>query len=56
MHLIDLEKLYIKVESLRQKMHNTASRKGIAHPRVLRISQLLDKRLNQYTKNYMKRN
>ncbi len=55
MYAVDLDKLNGKVENLRQKMHDTAKRKGITHHEVLRISQLLDKRLNQYTKICMDR-
>lgn len=38
------------VEILREKMHKVALVKGIAHPEVLKISQRLDLKLNEYNR------
>jgi len=45
-----VEKLYIKIEALRKKMHITALEKGIRHPDVLIISCKLDEAINQFQK------
>ena len=42
-----MEDLYCKIECLRQKMHVLALEKGISHPEVLMVSQMLDKVINQ---------
>jgi hypothetical protein len=39
-----------KLERLRKKMHEEALKKGISHKDVLRMSQLLDKKLNELHK------
>jgi len=43
-----MEDLYCKIECLRQRMHITALEKGISHPNVLMISQMLDEAINEF--------
>lgn len=38
------------IEVLREKMHKAALAKGISHPEVLKISQRLDLKLNEYNR------
>jgi len=45
-----MENLWCKIECLRQRMHVTAFKKGISHPNVLMISQILDEMLNELYK------
>lgn len=45
-----MEELFIKIEALRQIMHQVALEKGISHPDVLSISQKLDIVLNELYK------
>jgi len=45
---VGIAKIISKIERLRRKMCEAALRKGISHGDVLRMSQLLDKRLNKY--------
>ncbi|MEG6585773.1 aspartyl-phosphate phosphatase Spo0E family protein [Dendrosporobacter sp. 1207_IL3150] len=45
-----LSELLISVELLREIMHKTALEKGISHPDVLLLSQILDGKLNEYEK------
>lgn len=47
-----MDELFTKIEFLRQMMHETATRKGISHPEVLKISQKLDIVLNECYKQY----
>jgi len=42
-----VENLYCKIECLRQQMHVLALEKGISHPEVLMVSQMLDEVINQ---------
>lgn len=42
-----MENLYCKIECLRQQMHVLALEKGISHPEVLMVSQMLDEVINQ---------
>ncbi len=42
------QKVLIRLEDLRRLLHETAREKGISHPDVLSVSQLLDKTLNEY--------
>lgn len=37
-----------QIERLRLKMHNTALNYGISHSKVIQISRILDKKINQY--------
>jgi len=43
-----MEELWYKIEILRQRMHVTALQKGISHPNVLMISQMLDEAINEF--------
>lgn len=43
-----LEEILAKLEWLRECMHATAIEKGISHPDVLSVSQLLDSVINEY--------
>lgn len=43
-----LEEILAKLERLRERMHATAIEKGISHPDVLSVSQLLDSVINEY--------
>lgn len=45
-----MEDIFSKIEYLRQKMHEVALEKGIAHPDVLHISQKLDDIINEFYK------
>jgi hypothetical protein len=45
---IVMERLYYRIEYLRQKMHETALKKGISHPDVLMVSQKLDEVINEF--------
>jgi len=48
-----VENLGYNIECLRQEMHLTALEKGISHPDVLRISQRLDKAINELYKLFL---
>ena len=39
------------IELLRERMNQESQEKGIHHPEVLRLSQILDQALNQLEKN-----
>ncbi|SDF78793.1 aspartyl-phosphate phosphatase Spo0E family protein [Sporomusa acidovorans] len=39
-----------KIEKLRSKMHNNALVFGVSHPKVLKVSQLLDSQISLYMK------
>ncbi|MCX7779586.1 MAG: aspartyl-phosphate phosphatase Spo0E family protein [Negativicutes bacterium] len=43
-------KIRIRIERLRRIMHIVARERGISHPDVLRVSRLLDKKLNEYNR------
>lgn len=43
-----MRELLARIETMRQLMHDLASKKGITHPDVLLISQELDMVLNRY--------
>jgi len=43
-----MENLLHKIEFLRKRMHATAFKKGLSHPNVLLISQILDKAINEF--------
>lgn len=45
-----MEKLLCKIECLRQRMHVTTLEKGISHPSVLKVSQMLDEMINKFYK------
>ena len=45
-----MEKLWYKIEHLRQEMHVTALEKGISHSDVLEASQRLDEAINEIYK------
>ena len=45
-----MEKLWCKIECLRQEMHVTALEKGISHLDVLIVSQRLDEAINELYK------
>ena len=47
MQVFVLEKLCCRIECLRQRMHVTALKKGISHPDVLRVSQIMDEAINE---------
>lgn len=36
------------IEKLREKMHMLAASNGLSHPRVLEVSQLLDREISNY--------
>lgn len=42
-----MENLWCQIEYLRQEMHVKALEKGIAHPDVLMVSQMLDEVINE---------
>lgn len=43
-----LKNIMVRLEWLRQCMHETAMVKGISHPDVLSVSQKLDNVINEY--------
>jgi len=43
-----MRNLGYKIEYLRRRMHEIALEKGISHPDVLRISQMLDEAINEF--------
>ena len=43
-----MHRLYIRIEELRDVMHQTALKKGISHPEVLQVSQTIDLLIIQY--------
>lgn len=43
-----LESICKRIEKLRSKMHYNALVLGISHPKVLKVSQLLDLHINLY--------
>jgi len=42
-----MEDLLYTIQYLRKRMHATALKKGITHPNVLLISQILDEAMNE---------
>jgi hypothetical protein len=40
----------VEIERLRRIMHVVARNKGITHPEVLKVSSLLDQKLNEYNR------
>ncbi len=45
--LVRISAIRIKIERLRKKMYDLALEKGISHQDVLRISQFIDRKLNE---------
>lgn len=48
-----MKKLWCKIEQLRNEMHRVALEKGISHPDVLIISQMLDQVMNELDKKVL---
>lgn len=46
----ELQRLLEKIELLRERLVTLAREKGMAHPSVLNVSELLDVELNKYYK------
>ena len=49
-----VKKICCKIERLRNEMHRVALEKGISHPDVLVISQMLDQVMNELDKDAKK--
>jgi hypothetical protein len=51
-----VKKICCKIEQLRNEMHRVALEKGISHPDVIIISQMLDQVMNELDKEALIKN
>lgn len=51
-----VKKICCKIEQLRNEMHRVALERGISHPDVLVISQILDQVMNELDKEALIKN